>query len=105
VWSPNTDKDGAPLCCRGAAASQISSHCIANIGSQGQTLDPIAFASDDELAGAPIDVVEAERADLASAQAETDEQHQHGEVPSARARPSVAGRQELLNFRRFERLR
>jgi len=105
VCSPNADEDGAALRRRGATASQVCSHCLADIRRYGQALEPIALASDQELARAPVEVIQAQRADLTGAQAEPNEQHQHREVPLARARPPIAGRQETLNFGSFERSR
>lgn len=103
--SVNANKDGTTLCRSGTAASQVCSQCFADVRRQRETLDAIAFASDDELTGAPIEVIEAQPADLAGAQAETYEQHQDGEVSPTRARPSIARRHETLDFAGLKRSR
>jgi hypothetical protein len=69
---------------------------LANISGQRKALDSLAFASHSKLARAPVDVVQIQRAYLARAQAEANEQHQHCEVSSAAAGASVTGRQQAL---------
>lgn len=103
--SVNANKDGTTSCRSGAAASQVCSQCLADVRRQRETLDAIAFASDDELTGAPIEVIESQRADLTGAQAETYEEHQDGEVSPARPRSSIARRQETLDFAGLKRSR
>jgi len=71
VRGVDADKYDASLCCLGTDVPQIPCQRITHIDWQGQPLEPSALAPDDQLAGAPIDVVESERAYLAGAQAKT----------------------------------
>ncbi len=67
MWGAHADKNHAALRGVRAAVSQVYGYSPADIRRHRKTLDPIALASHDELAGAPVDIVKSERADLASA--------------------------------------
>jgi len=58
-----------------AAIPQVCSYRCADILRQRQLLGPIALAPNNELAGTPVDVLEAECTDLTSTQSEPTEQH------------------------------
>ena len=70
----------APGCPRPAIA-QVVRQFFPDVGRQRQAVDASGLAPDDELASSPVDVVQAEGSDLASAQAEAGEQREDRQVP------------------------
>jgi hypothetical protein len=59
---------------------------LAHVVGQREPIELRSFAEDHKLAGAPVDVLEAECGDLSGAKAEARQHHEHGEVA-----PSVGG--------------
>src|SRR5271165_1802233 len=76
--------------CR-TAAVQVRSDRFTDVRGQWQTFGTVRFATHDDLAGSPIDVVERKLGDFGRPQAETDQHGQDCEVAAAIAGAAVAG--------------
>jgi hypothetical protein len=71
---------------------QVGGDRRADVGWQGQAVLGAGLAAHNDLAGAPVDVVEAKRGDLGGAQPEPHQQHQDRVVaPAHRVPPIAAG--------------
>ncbi len=83
---------------RRTTAFEISSDRLTDIRGQWEAFRTICFASHDDLAGSPIDVVKRQPGDLARPQAKTDQHGQDREVATAVLRAAVAGRQKASDL-------
>ncbi len=73
-----------------AAPLQVAHERFSDVDGQWKPVLSPALAPHHDLPGSPVDVVEAQRCDLAGAQAEAEQHEQHGVVPAAVAAPAVA---------------
>lgn len=74
----------------GAANSQVSGDCFANLGRQGQCRTMTTLAAHVQAASFPINVFQREAGDFASAQTESRKQQQYCVIPTAHSTLTVA---------------
>ena len=87
----------------GTGTAQIGRDGAPDIDRQGQAFVPVPFAPHDDLASAPVDVIQFQGGDLAGAQAQSDEHGQDREVTPAGRGAAVTGGQQLLRLADFQR--
>jgi hypothetical protein len=75
---------------------------LADIGRQRQAFVLWSLAPDEQLAIAPVDVVQTQGGHLAGTQPQTREQHQHGEVTPPESAPPVTASKECDDVIRIE---
>lgn len=81
--------------------SDIVGHGFANVRRDRHAVVPLAFASNDEFTGAPVDIVELDSNDLLRPKAQTGKQKHHGVVTSAELGVASDGSENGLHlFRR-----
>ena len=84
---------------------QVRDDRLADILGQGQPLIAPALARDPELPGAPVDVLDPERGDLAGTQPQPGEHHQHRVVPAPASTSAIARVKQRLQLLRLKRAR
>ena len=88
-----------------AAGTQPSGDRLTGIGGQREPLAAVTLAAHGELPGSPVDVVQAQRGDLAGTQPEPGHQGQHREVPPPGGGAAVAAGQQRGDLSGLQRLR
>ena len=78
----------------GTAVTQIRGQRFADIAWQRQPLNPRSLATHQQLAGAPLDVVQPQPSDLAAAHPQPHEQQQDREIPAAVGRAGITARNQ-----------
>ena len=78
----------------GPAPPEVSGDRLPNVDGEGKAFVATPLAMHDDLAGAPVEVLETERDDLPDSKPESPQAVQHGIVPPAGRRPAVADREE-----------
>jgi hypothetical protein len=84
---------------------QVAGQRDANIGRQRQTLIPARLAVDQDLAGAPVNVINRQRSDLAAPQPKPAHQQHDREIPPADRCLPIATRQQPTQLAALKRLR
>lgn len=95
---PRAEEDAS----RGDARTpaHIGAQGPADVGRQRKLLALLALAVDDELAAAPIDVIERQREHLARAQTQAREQQDDGDIAGPEERPSIAAVEQMAELGR-----
>ena len=83
----NTSRCTVPF---GRPLLQIGGDRLADVARQREAVLVTSLAMDHDLAGPPVDVLQAEAGDLAGPQPEAEQDEQDGVVPPALGPPSVA---------------
>jgi hypothetical protein len=94
VWGPASHEHRSVLGCGGSAPAQVTLDRFADVHGQRQLLGVVALAAHPQLAGPPVDVVQAQRGDLTGAQAQPDQHEQDREVTSTPARTPVTASEQ-----------
>ena len=83
-----------PAAGAGPAPLAVAGQSLADVGGYRQALPAVSLARDGQLPGAPVDIIELDGRDLASAQAKPCHHHDHGVVTPAQGSPPVEAGQQ-----------
>ena len=94
--SKQTNEDGVPQGA-GRPLAEVRGNRVAHVCREGHALDSVSLAVDDDLAGAPPQVVEPQVRQFGNAQAETGQRGDDGKVAAPCEGSAVAGGKQALD--------